>query len=216
MSFQKVKPTVPELDLLKKKKKFSQKGERLLEIKREQLFNSLKKTMNDFFQMRAEFREKMLKNYELLEKTFEIIGKGKVANIANLNKTYYKPESNITFYNQLGIDIPKISIDINETQLPTYSFADTPMHLDILMRKLRETLQIMTKLAELDSILYHFASSYQTIQRRINALDDIILPRLEKNIHTIEEILEDNEREEFIRMKKIKEFLEQKSDLEIK
>ena len=208
MSFQKVKPTVPELDLLKKKKKFSQKGERLLEIKREQILNSLKKTMADYFKIRAQFRDKIIKNYELLEKCYEIIGKTRISSIANINRAYYKPDAEITFFNQLGIDVPRVKISLNETKLPTYSFTNTPMHLDILMKSLKETLQLITKLAEFDSVLYHFASSYQTIQRRINALDDIILPRLDKNISTIEEILEDNEREEFIRMKKIKEFLE--------
>ena len=44
---------------------------------------------------------------------------------------------------------------------------------------------------------------------RINALDDIILPKLDTAIFQIDEILEDMSQEEFIRMKKIKEHLEQ-------
>ena len=46
------------------------------------------------------------------------------------------------------------------------------------------------------------------IQHRIDALDDIIIPQLERSIYMIEDILGDEEREEFIRLKKIKEKLE--------
>ena len=63
-------------------------------------------------------------------------------------------------------------------------------------------------LAEYDYIVYHFAFNYQKIQRRINALEDIMIPRLESEIHYIGEILDDLEREEFIRLKKIKNKLE--------
>ena len=63
----------------------------------------------------------------------------------------------------------------------------------------------------MDSLLYHVAEENEKVQRRIDALDEIIIPRLESIIRSIEEILGDEEREEFIRMKKIKENLENKN-----
>jgi V/A-type H+/Na+-transporting ATPase subunit D len=200
--------------LLKKKRKFSLKGQKLLEIKREQLQNQLKSTLNFYFKQRARIRDQVLRDYQLLERSYEIIGKNKVANIAMLNRAYYGPTVDVTFVNQLGVDVPKVTLKMNDITLPSYSFSDTSMHMDILIQDLKVLLQDLVKLSELDSILYHFANAYQTIQRRINALEDIILPRLDKNIQMIEEILEDNEREEFIRLKKIKEFLEAKNSEE--
>ena len=84
-----------------------------------------------------------------------------------------------------------------------------PMHMDFLSLKLKQTLQDILKLAEFDSLLYDLASDFKRIERRINALDDIILPKLDTAIFQIDEILEDMSQEEFIRMKKIKEHLEQ-------
>ena len=67
-------------------------------------------------------------------------------------------------------------------------------------------------MAEFDYIVYHFAFNYQKIQRRINALRDVIIPQLENEIDYIDEILEDLEREEFIRLKKIKKKLEKEEN----
>ncbi|MHA1512287.1 MAG: V-type ATP synthase subunit D [Promethearchaeota archaeon] len=46
----------------------------------------------------------------------------------------------------------------------------------------------------------------------MDALDEIIIPRLTAGIRTITEVLNDEEREEFIRMKNIKEFLDIEND----
>ena len=54
MSFQKVKATKPELQRLQQKRVFSLRGERLLEIKREQVAHLLRITMKKFFQDREE------------------------------------------------------------------------------------------------------------------------------------------------------------------
>jgi V/A-type H+/Na+-transporting ATPase subunit D len=208
MSFQNVKPTKPELNRLKKKLQFSIRGEGLLEIKREQLLNSLKKILNSYFEQRNEMQTNIMKDMAILERTYETIGKGKVERISRLNEATLKPSVEISYIHEMGVDIPKIELKIDEKPLPTYSITDTSLHLDILIKRLKKTLKSLVELAELDSKMYRVAEDNKKIQRRIDALDDIIIPELKGGIRTIEEILNDEEREEFIRMKKIKDFLE--------
>ena len=211
MSFQNVKPTKPELNRVKKKKKFSVRGANLLEIKREQLLNLLRKYMNQYFELKTKMRNQLLEDIDLFEKTYETIGKAKISRIARLNEEMLNPEIKITYYHDMGVDIPKIELKLPEYQLPTYSYSDTNLYIDILISRLREIIFIIIKLGEMDSLLYHVAEENKKVQRRIDALDEIIIPRLESIIRSIEEILGDEEREEFIRMKKIKENLENKN-----
>ena len=210
MSFQNIKPTKPELTRIKKKKNFSVRGENLLEIKREQLQNLLRKYMDKYFELKTKMRNHLLEDINLFEKTYETIGKSKISRIARLNEAMLNPEIEITYFHDMGVDIPKIKLNLPEYQLPTYSYSDTNLYIDILISRLREILFIIIKLGEMDSLLYHVATESKKVQRRIDALNEIIIPRLDGIISSIEEILSDEEREEFIRMKKIKENLENK------
>lgn len=204
-----VRPTRPELDNLKKRSKFYSKGEKLLEIKREQILGQLKGMVNKYFEQRRLIRARILQDFRLLERTYEVIGKQRISVISMLNKLHFNTSIDIKFITRVGVDVPTITLNLNEGKLPAYSFSDTPMHLDFLSQQLKETLKQLLKLAEIDTLFYHLAESYKKIERRINALDDIILPKLSGAINTIEEILEDISQEEFIRMKKIKDLLEE-------
>ncbi|MCF2141530.1 MAG: V-type ATP synthase subunit D [Candidatus Lokiarchaeota archaeon] len=208
MSFQKVKPTKPELTRLKKKRNFSQRGESLLEIKREQLHNLLQNTSSSFFRVRNQMRETLLANMELLKETYQFIGKEKVERISLYNLSKLDPKIELTYIHRGGIDLPEIKLKETHEYLPSYSFYDTALHIDILIKNLHESLKILVKLGELDKRMYRISENYKKINRRIDALEDLVIPKLNNDIRVIEDILSDGEREEFIRLKKIKEFLE--------
>ncbi len=208
MSFRSVKATQPELDRFKAKANFLTKGESLLEIKRTQLFDAIKKLSSEFFKLRKDVLNMIQIDFKTLKKCYEIFGKEKITILAEINKNTMKSAVDVKFVNNLGIDVPRIKFQYKEDLLPVYSFTDTPLHLDYLVKHLRETLNHIIKLAELNHILFDFSQNYKKIQRRINALDDFILPRLKQDIIRITEILEDMEQEEFVQLKKIKEILE--------
>ncbi len=208
MSFLNVKATKPELDRLKKRKIFSKRGEDLLEIKQDQINSSLKSILDKYFILRNKMRDQIMDNFKLLEHTYDTIGQRKVARISRLHEKILNPAIQLNLLREMGIDVPKISLKLSESKLPCYSLSDTNLSLDILIKNLNDTLKMLIQLAEMDSILYKLAEDKKKIQRRIDALGDIIIPQLNQNIKIIEEILDDEEREEFIRLKKIKEFLE--------
>lgn len=208
MSFQKVKATKPELQRLQQKKVFSMRGERLLEIKREQVAHLLRKTMKKFFRDREKMVDLFMKTGDILENTYETIGKRKFQQIANLNSVYSTPTVNITYVHEDGLDLPKIRINFPKRALPSYSFTDTSIHVDILTNRLKKLLTTLCSLAEENKKMILLGTSNLRIQHRIDALDDIIIPQLDRSILMIEDILGDEEREEFIRLKKIKEILE--------
>ena len=208
MSFNNLKTTKPELDLLKKKRNFSLRGENLLELKRVQILKLLREYSKDYFGLRLKMRDHLLEDIKLLKKAYETIDIRKIKRVANFTKSYSKPEIKITYFHDMGLDVPRIELILPKKQFPTYSYSSTTLYIDILIKRLNEVLKVIMKLAEKDYLLYHVAEENKKVKRRIDALDEIIIPRLTQGIKTISEVLNDEEREEFIRMKNIKEFLD--------
>jgi V/A-type H+-transporting ATPase subunit D len=66
------------------------------------------------------------------------------------------------------------------------------------------------KYAEVIATLERLADEIISTKRRVNALNYVIIPRLETTINFIEQYLEERERESFIRMRHIKRLLEKK------
>lgn len=153
-------------------------------------------------------RETLLANMELLKETYQFIGKEKVERISLYNLSKLDPKIELTYIHRGGIDLPEIKLKETHEYLPSYSFYDTALHIDILIKNLHESLKILVKLGELDKRMYRISENYKKINRRIDALEDLVIPKLNNDIRVIEDILSDGEREEFIRLKKIKEFLE--------
>jgi len=208
--FRRIRPTKPELDKLKKRRAFADKGKHLLDIKRQQIIFRLQNILEDFFKQRKVARDKLISSYSYLNKCYKQFGKRRIQLMSELNRIHYETNIEVKFYNQIGIDIPKINLEITEKEkLPSYSFQDTPIVFDLLIKSMENAITEIVKLAQLDYELFHLASSYQKIQRRINALDSIIIPELDENIKVIEEILEDLEREELIQIHEIKDKLEE-------
>jgi V/A-type H+/Na+-transporting ATPase subunit D len=205
----KVKPTQPELDNLKKREKFFRKGKNLLEIKRQQLYTILKELLQKNFDTHKDLKQKMRESYQLLKKTYEEMGKRKINIIARLNEKHYHNKLSINYYNRIGVDTPRINLEIKKSEYPYYDFIDTPILIDILVNQMTQNIQELIKFAEINHDLYNFGLNHQKIERRINALDSHILPKLGEDIQAIEDILDDNAMDEFIRMKKIKESLEE-------
>lgn len=210
MSFQKIKPTVPELQKLKKKKLFSEKGDKLLGLKREQIFIALNQTFNDFKTQQNKLNTMMTGTFDLLKRGFQHIGKTQLESIAHLNEKFISPAISLYFINKMNIDYPELKLKLKDKSMPSYSLTTTPITIDVIMKQMKRVLHQSIKVAELNSILYQLANDYKKISRRIKALEDIILPKLTIDIHEITQTLEDHSREEKIRMKKIKEFIEQK------
>jgi len=211
LGFKKIKPTKPELDALKRKLKFAQRGKHLLELKKQQIFYRLQNTLNKYLEQFKKTRNKIILSYEYLNKCYMQYGKRRIRIISEFNRISYEPIIKINFINELGIDVPIIDLKLYEKEkFPSYSFQDTPIIFDTLTELMKNSLNEIVNLAKIEYELFHLASLYKRIQRRIKALESKIIPQLSDNIRSIEEILEDLEQEEIIQIRKIKELNEKK------
>ena len=76
--------------------------------------------------------------------------------------------------------------------------------------KEEELVSIIYKWSEVEVSVWRLAAEIRKTQRRVNALENIFIPEYEGTVKAIEEILEESDREEFIRKKKVKSVLRRK------
>jgi len=144
------------------------------------------------------------------------MGKFNLGFINNLSKIRFKPLVNINYKKEAGIIIPQIDYELLlEKQLPSYSFENTSHYLDELIDILKKFFEKLIVSAELEDLMLKFAFTFKKINRRINSLENIIIPNLQLDIKKIKDIIEESEREEYVRLKITKETIYRKKSVRL-
>jgi len=66
------------------------------------------------------------------------------------------------------------------------------------------------EMAQKEGLMLNYSQNFKKINRRINALRNIIIPGQELEIKKIKEILEETDRENYVRLKKTKDLITKK------
>jgi len=202
-----VPPTRMNLLRLKRSLKLAESGREILEKKRDVLMVELRNFAYDMQRIREELSEILREIYSYIEKAAVHLGFEQIEKIAE--STSIPVDFSIDYRSVMGVIIPTLKVKVEEVQ-PNYGFFGTNVYLDLAFIKIRSLLDVICKLAELEESVYRIANAIESTQRRVNALKQIHIPRYRELIRNIESILEEREREEFVRMKKIKSIIERR------
>lgn len=198
-----IKPTRSELISLKRKIKLAESGHRLLKKKRDGLviefFNILKKA--------KDLRKEMTSSYQaadyMMSKTIALEGFVTIKNTATVISQ--RPLIRLQVKNIMGVSVPKIDpIQVQK------AFAEhVPLSVSIRMEKLAEKystlLELIVNTTETEAALRKILKEIEKTKRRVNALEFIVIPRLKIQSSFIRMRLEEIERENIFRMKRIKD-----------
>ncbi len=203
-----INPTRMELLKLKDREKLAVKGHSLLKEKRNALimefFNILERVKGS-----REDVEKTLKQaYKDLTAAQIVMGDLAVKKSAMSVKE--SVEVDIDSRSIMGVVVPVIDSDIHQRTMVErgYGFLDTSVKLDEAARKFEESIKLIIELGEIEKTIKLLAGEIESTKRRVNALEHIIIPKLENTVKYIEMRLEEMERENFVRLKMIKKTME--------
>ncbi|MFX1388851.1 MAG: V-type ATP synthase subunit D [Promethearchaeota archaeon] len=203
-----MKPTKTNLLNLKRRLDFAVKGQNFLEFRREQLILQIKKLWKEYKIQRRELIMLYKETLGSLIQTYEEMGKNEVNLISKFSKIQYKPRVNIQTKKKMGIVITQVDYQLfQEKKLPAYTFENTSHYLDDLLLNLKNFFKNFIEFSEFEDLLLKVASAFKKINRRINGLKNVITPRLETQIKQIKDILEEIERENYVRLKKTKDLI---------
>jgi V/A-type H+-transporting ATPase subunit D len=204
-----VNPTRMELLEIQKKLALAKKGHKLLEEKRDALVERFFDIIDKRNQLLKELDEDFKDAFLSLIQAQMILGEKKVEESAYL--TTYIGEISLDHDNIMGVKIPKMNIDeINKESKPYYGFFETCSKLDDAQKKFRNLLSRLIILADLEGGIKSLAFEIEKTKRRVNVLENNLIPKLLGTRKYIEMQLEEREREDFLRRKRIKALLESK------
>ena len=103
-----------------------------------------------------------------------------------------------------GTEIPLVDYTPDENQ-PTYSFSTTDESIDRAREAFRKVKELTIKLSMIENAAYRLATNIKKTQKRANALKNITIPTYTTLVSSISNALEEKEREEFTRLKVIKQ-----------
>ena len=202
-------PTRMDLLEIRKKLVLAEKGHKLLEEKRDALiekFFSIIEKRNQFTKnLDEEFKEAFMS----LIQAQMILGERKVEEASYLIEN--AGEISLDSDNIMGVKIPKINSDKIKIDLKTYyGFFETCSKLDDAQKGFSNLLNKLISLANLEAGIKSLAIEIEKTKRRVNVLENNLIPKLYATRKFIEMQLEEREREDFFRRKRIKAMLESK------
>jgi V/A-type H+-transporting ATPase subunit D len=197
-----INPTKINLIQTKKTLNLAESGRDVLERKRDILLRELRNNIFDAEHTRNELLEALNKAYQSLHKARMAKGSQTITNaVLGSNNTV---EYLVDYRSIMGVTVPLVSFHGETGVKPDYGFADTNTDLDIAFKQFYTVLQMTANLAKAEGTTFQIANDVHRTQHRVNALNHVLIPRYHNMVKWIEMVLEEKEREEFIRTKRIK------------
>ena len=204
-----VSPTRMELLEIRKKTILAEKGHKLLEEKRDALVERFFTIIDRRNQMKKEVDDTFNDAFLSLIQSQMIIGEQKVDDISHLTKDI--GEVSFESDNIMGVKIPKLNSDnISIDEKPLYGFSETCAKLDDAKKQFTDLVSKLITLADLEGGIKSLAVEIEKTKRRVNVLENNLIPKLYATRKYIEMQLEEREREDFFRRKRIKALMDAK------
>ncbi|MBE6008766.1 MAG: V-type ATP synthase subunit D [Lachnospiraceae bacterium] len=206
-----VNPTRMEMTRLKKQLKTATRGHKLLKDKLDELMKQFLEIVRENKNLRLTAEEALTNAY----KSF-VIAKALMSDEA-MNEALMIPnrkvELEVSEKNIMSVDVPvfKFNIENGSGDIFPYGFASTPAELDEAMIAFSDAMEPMLRLAESEKTAQLLAQEIERTRRRVNALENVMIPNYQETIKYIVMKLEENERASTIRLMKVKDMVLQKA-----
>lgn len=194
-------PTKGNLILAKNSLALANQGYDLMDKKRNILIRELMELTEKAQDIQKEIDVTFKKAYGALQKANIEMG---IMNVENIS--YTVPEENsirIKYRSIMGTEIPLVEAPPPSTR-PAYDFYHSTIALDEAVYNFTRVKELTLKLATIETSAYRLAASIIKTRKRANALQNITIPRYTALVKTIQTALEEKEREDFTRLKVIK------------
>jgi H(+)-transporting ATP synthase, vacuolar type, subunit D len=199
-----VKPTRKNLMAIDDRIQLSERGHDTLEQKRDGLIMEFM----DILDQAQDVRSDLNTNYETAQQKLNMARamEGDVAVRGAAAALEEHPEITTRSKNIMGVVVPQIESSRVKKSLDQrgYGLLGSSARIDEAADAYEELIETIILAAEVETAMKKMLEEIETTKRRVNALEFKLLPDLYENKEYIEQKLEEQEREEIFRLKKIK------------
>ena len=199
-----IKPTRSELIELKKKIKLGESGHKLLKMKRDGLILELFEILEKAKDIRKEVEEQFALASEKIAIAKSVEGSVVVKSTAFALKD--TPELQLVSKNIMGVVVPKIEASSVHKNLDEhgYGLIGTSSRIDEAVDSFEILVEKIILAAEIETTMKKLLDDIEKTKRRVNALEFKVIPELTEAQNFIILRLEEMERENTFRLKRIK------------
>ena len=203
-----VNPTRMELSRLKGRLKTAVRGHKLLKDKRDELM----KQFLEIVRKNRELRAKVEKGLEQANAAFTVAAALMSPEMLEQALLYPKQSVtlDVTYRNVMSVNVPVYhyqTANSDPTEIYSYGFAQTSGELDAALEALGQVFQDMLELAEVEKTMQLLSQDIEKTRRRVNALEYVVIPEMQRNIRYITMKLDENERGNTTRLMKVKDMV---------
>jgi V/A-type H+-transporting ATPase subunit D len=181
-------------------------GHAILERKRETLLRELWNLLSEVKHTEREVRERFAAAYKVQREAKLVMGTDamRFAGLAPAAATDYSLEVRSV----MGVFLPLVTMRVEPLPFP-YSPAGISSVFDELRNRWIEAGKILGAWTEIHGSVWRVAAELEQTQRRVNALENLLIPKYRAAIQRIQVALDEQERESFLRTKRVKAQREQ-------
>ena len=196
-----IAPTKSNLLMMKEQLAVSTNGYELLEEKREILVRELMHLVERVKLLEKDIDQAVEKAYPAFKRMLMIDGADQIERISHA--VHYDFDFTEKRVNIGGMSFPTIDAIMPQKEL-FYSFVGTDANMDATINSFFELLLLLTQMASIRTIVWRLAEEVRKTQRRVNALDKMIIPQARETKVYIESALEERDRENVFVLKALK------------
>ena len=203
-----ITPTRMVLNQLKGRLKTARRGHKLLKDKRDELMRQFMDVVRRNKELRTRVEEGLTAAFASQQVASAVMSPEMLEQA--LLYPRQSVELDMRFRNIMSVNVPVYSFRTKSqdpSQIYPYGFAQTSGELDDTLEKLQLVFQDMLELAQVEKTMQLLAQEIEKTRRRVNALEYVMIPDLQKDIKYISMKLEENENSTKVRLMKVKEMV---------
>jgi len=204
MALKDVKPTRSELINLKKRIKLSERGYNILKMKRDGLILEFFKVLEEAKKSKSELND----NYEKALKTIAVANtvEGAIRVKAAAMAVQENPQITLNQKNIMGVVVPEIESSAVKKDIVQrgYGVLGSSAVIDETAEAFEELVDSIIRAAEIETTMKRLLDEIESTKRRVNALEFKVIPELSEARDFIKMRLDEMERDELVRLKKIR------------
>lgn len=201
MSKLNIAPTKSNLLAIKEQLSVAVDGYDLLEQKREILVMELMHMVEKVKLLERDLDKRISSAYPALKNMLMTVGDDQTERISK--SVHYDYDIKEKTVQAGGMTFNSVEVELPKQQL-FYSFLGTSADSDKVMTEFFKLLNLLTEMASIRTIAWRLATEVKKTQRRVNALDKMIIPQNRETKSYIESVLEERERENTFVLKNLK------------
>lgn len=203
-----INPNRMELLKLKKRLRLALRGHKLMKDKFDELLKEFMDMVKEAYQERKELEQELLREYQKAASVIASHESGLPP--AFLERLPRSLKLEREFRSQVGVRLVDFKLEFKTEETGMVSPLEWDVNMIEVLESSRRLIERAVRLASLERNIVAIAEEMERTRRRVNALEQILIPQIRQQIKQVTMKLDEMDRETRTRVMKVKEMLEQR------